>query len=91
MEVRDYVINRLTEESYYILSEMSKDHVALQGETLSWFQSLIAKAEAANNQARVLAATVVMKAYAEEELTPSFDPMSLSRRIDQGIQEMVNS
>lgn len=90
MEVKEYVVNRLTEESYRILSEMSKEHVALKGETLSWFQALIAKAEETNDQARALAATVVMKAYAEEQLTHAFDPMRLTKRIDDGIQLMVS-
>lgn len=89
-DVKEYVINELTIESYQLLAEMSEEHVALKDDKLSWFQNIITKAEEANDQGRVLAATVVMKAYAEEELTQSFDIDRLYQRVVSSIRDMVS-
>lgn len=90
MDVKEYVINELTIEGYQLLSEIAREHVGVDGEAMSWFQNIIAKAEEADNSSRLLAATVVMKAYAEERMSQSSDPNSLIRRVEQGIRSMVD-
>lgn len=89
MDVKEYVINQLTIEGYQLLSEIAKEHVGANGGAMSWFQNVIARAEEADNTSRLLAATVVMKAYAEESMSQSSDPDSLTRRVEQGIKSMV--
>jgi hypothetical protein len=56
---------------------------------LEWFQRLITLAENANQDARLIAATIVMKAYGEELETHQFDQDRLNERVEQGIQDAL--
>lgn len=86
LDIRQTVESRLTIESLQILKEISQDR---PDDKLGWFQGTIARAEEANQQARTLAATIVMKAYGEELMTMSFDVDRLIGRVRQGIQDML--
>jgi hypothetical protein len=89
INIREAVENRLTVESFQILKEMAEAKPNANGGLLEWFQSLITRAEATNDIARSIAATIVMKACAEEWQTGNYDVDRMTTRVSRGIQDTL--
>lgn len=88
--IQRLVVERLTVEAFEILKETAKEKPGANGGYYPWFQQMIAHAEASGDQARSMAAVIVMQAYAEELVSQaSVNEDRLQERVRAGILEMA--
>jgi hypothetical protein len=89
--IQRLVIDRLTLEAFEIMKETANEKPGANGGYYAWFQQVIARSEASGDQARGMAAVIVMQAYADELISTDhvFDQDRLESRVRLGIREMA--
>lgn len=86
-DIQQLVSNRLMLEALDILKQAAADKPGANGGYYAWFQHIITDAEASNNQARGIAAVIVMQAYGQVLSSSSVD---LGAVVLENIQRTVS-